>query len=85
MFVWFVWYKDDDAWGSFVIAKSRGRAKSRFQDYWREGEFTDVRCQKIKSADGYDEGVYDAPCPLLEELGVRYLPDEEKKCLEVEW
>lgn len=84
MFVWFVWYKYDDAWGSFVIAKSKGRAKSRFQDYWRAGEFTDVRCKKIKSADGYEEGVYDDQCQTLDELGLQYLTEEEMECLE-EW
>lgn len=42
--------------------------------------------EKVMPIDGHeeDEGVYDAPCPLLEELGVRYLPDEEKECLGVE-
>lgn len=88
MFLWDVWYKDEEwwPWPCFVIAKSRGKAKALFQEYWREGEFTDVRCRKVMPIDGHeeDEGVYDAPCPLLEELGVRYLPDEEKECLEVE-
>ena len=40
MFLWNVWYKDYE-WGCFVIAKSRGKAKALFQEYWREGEFTE--------------------------------------------
>ena len=83
MFLWNAWYTGDE-WCCFVIAPTRGRTKALFQDYWRDGEFTDVRCRKVKPADGYDEGVYDAPCEVLEELGVRYLAEDEMTYLTLE-
>lgn len=82
MFIWNVWYAGDE-WCCFVVAHSRGRAKALFQDYWREGEYTEVRCRKVKEAPGAEEGVYDVDCPALEELGVRYLSEEELEELEV--
>lgn len=76
MFLWMCRYSDDE-WCCFVIAPSRGRAKALFQDYWKEGDFTEVRCRKVKSADGAEAGVYDVNCPVLTELGVHYLTEEE--------
>lgn len=78
MFLWLVRYEGDE-WCCFVIAQSRGRAKALFQDYWREGEYTEVRCRKVKDATGSEEGVYDVDCPVLEELGVRYLSEKEQE------
>lgn len=76
MYLWTVYYKNED-WCCYVIAPTRGRAKFLFQDYWREGEFTDIRLNKVKEANGYREGVYDMDCDVLRELGVRYLTEEE--------
>lgn len=78
MFLWQCWYANDE-WCCYVIAPSRGRAKSLFQDYWREGEYTDVRCYKVKEASGMEPGVYDINCPELEGLGVRYRDDETEE------
>ncbi len=76
MYLWTVYYKNED-WCCYVIAPTRGRAKFLFQDYWREGEYTDIRLNKVKEANGYREGVYDMDCDVLRELGVRYLTEEE--------
>lgn len=76
MYLWTVYYKNED-WCCYVIAPTRGRAKYLFQDYWREGEYTDIRLNKVKEANGYSEGVYDMDCDVLRELGVRYLTEEE--------
>lgn len=76
MYLWTVYYKNED-WCCYVIAPTRGRAKYLFQDYWREGEYTDIRLNKVKEANGYSEGVYDMDCDVLRELGVRYLKEEE--------
>lgn len=76
VYLWTVYYKNED-WCCYVIAPTRGRAKYLFQDYWKEGEFTDIRLNKIKEANGYREGVYDMDCDVLRELGVRYLTEEE--------
>ena len=81
MFLWNVWYADDE-WCCFVIAPTRNRVKALFQDYWRGGEFTNIRCRKVKPTRGQDEGVYDTPCPMLEELGIRYPTEEEMDKLE---
>lgn len=70
MFLWCCWY-DTENWCCYVIAPTHGRAKSLFHEYWREGEYADVRCFKVKKADGMEEGVYDATWPGLEALGVR--------------
>ena len=78
MFLWCCWY-DNEEWCCYVIAPSRGRAKSLFQDYWCEGEYTDVRCCKVKEAPGMKQGVYDTTCLELEALGVRYRDDETEK------
>lgn len=79
MYLWLCRYKNDE-WACYVTAPTRGRAKSLFHDYWRStvyGEYTDVRAQKIRSADGYQEAVLDMDCAELEALGVRYLTEEE--------
>lgn len=81
VYLWTVYYKNED-WCCYVIAPTRGRAKYLFQDYWNydswvHGEFTDIRLNKIKEANGYREGVYDMDCDVLRELGVRYLTEEE--------
>ena len=77
MYLWQCWYANDE-WGCYVIAPTRGRAKSLFQDYWDEGWYTDVRCRKVKEAPGMDQGIYDMDCPELEALGVRYLEETEE-------
>lgn len=79
MYLWLCWYAADE-WVRYIIAPNRGRAKSLFHEYWRGtayGEYTDVRTQKIRSADGYQEAVLDMDCAELEALGVRYLTEEE--------
>lgn len=82
VFLWIVRYAGDE-WCCFVVARSRGRAKALFHDYWREGEYTEVRCRKEKAAPETEEGVYDVDCPALEALGVRYLSEAELNYLEV--
>ena len=80
MYLWFCWFYDEDSWGSYVIAPTRGRAKSIFYAHWCAtwyGEYTDIRLRKIKSADGFKEAVLDDDCKELEALGVRYLTEEE--------
>lgn len=81
MFSWLCRYSGDE-WCCFVIAPSRGRAKALFQGHWREGDFTEVRCKKVKPANGAKAGVYDVSCPVLTELGVHYLTEEEEIELE---
>lgn len=79
MYLWICWYATDE-WVCYVTAPTRGRAKSLFHDYWRGtvyGEYTDVRTQKIRPSDGYQEAVLDMDCPELEALGARYLSEEE--------
>lgn len=81
VYLWTVYYKNED-WCFYVIAPTRGRAKYLFQYYWENdcwghGEFTDIRLNKVKEADGFREGVYDDDCDVLRELGVRYLTEEE--------
>lgn len=80
MFLWWVEF-DDDEWGCFVVAETRGKAKSAFWQYWNStctAEFTDIRCTKRKAADGHKSGaIYDMDCPELAALGERYLTEEE--------
>lgn len=83
MFLWTVWFCNDE-WACYVIAPTRGRAKSLFWDYWKwDGEYIDVRCYKVKPADGYEECVLDYQCETLESLGVSYLSEPELLELEV--
>lgn len=80
MFLWFCWFCDYDDWGCYVIAPTRGRAKALFFGNWcyvGYGEYTDVRAQKIKRADGFQEAVLDDDCKDLEALGVRYMTEKE--------
>lgn len=77
MFLWLCWYANDE-WCCYVIAPTRGKAKWLFQNYWREGFYTDVRCRKVKEAPGMDQGIYDMDCPELEALGVRYRDETEE-------
>lgn len=81
MFLCLCWFCDDDDWGCYVIAPTRGRAKALFFWNWcyvGYGEYTCVRAWKIKSADGFQEAVLDDDCKDLETLGVRYLKKEEE-------
>lgn len=80
MFLWFCWFCDDDDWGCYVIAPTRGRAKALFFGHWcyvGYEEYTDVRAQKIKRADGFQEAVLDDDSKDLEALGVRYMTEKE--------
>ena len=77
-----VFFKDEE-WGCFVVAPSRGRAKSLFYQYHRTelgglAEYTDVRCYKLKTVDQQVEKVYDQDCPELEAMGVAFDPFEEE-------
>ena len=77
MYLWICWFRNDDDWGCYVIAPTRGRAKSlffkHFNDQWFYVQwYTDVRSQKVKEAQGQQEGIYDVDGPVLEALGVRY-------------
>lgn len=75
MFLWCCWYANEE-WCCYAIASSRGRAKSLFQEYWKDGEYTDVRCCKVKDASRMKQGVYDMNCTELDALGVRYRDEE---------
>lgn len=77
MFLWLCWYTNDE-WCCYVIAPTRGKAKSLFHNYWDEGWYTDVRCCKVKEAHEARQGVYDMDCPELEALGVRYRDETEE-------
>ena len=82
MFLWLCWYVNTE-WCCYVIAPTRGRAKSLFHDYWREGDFVDVRGYKVKEAPDAPQGVYDMDCQELKNLGVRYMTEEEMECDEL--
>lgn len=71
MYLWRLWYDGAD-WCCYVIAKSRSRAKSLFHNYWREGDFIDVRGEKYATADGHEEKILDDDCEELRELGAKY-------------
>ena len=77
MFLWLVYLERAD-WGVYVIAPSRGKAKAIFfrctNDYC---DYTDIRVQKLKAADGFSERYLDEDCPELEALGVRYMTEDE--------
>ncbi len=76
MTLYLCYYKNDD-WCCFVAAPTRGKAKHLFNEWDGHGWYTDVRAQKVKDCPDTPEGVYDADCPELEKLGVRYLTEEE--------
>ena len=79
MYLWLCWYVNDE-WVCYVVAPTRGRAKSLFHEHFRGtiyGEYTDIRSCKLKPADGFKEAVLDDDFPELEKLGVRYATEEE--------
>lgn len=86
MYLWWAQY-DNEEWGCFVIAESRGQAKSMFHGwnpisgYGNENEYTDVRVYKRKEVDGYEPTVFDENCPKLEVLGERFCTQEEMEAL----
>ena len=72
----------NEEWGCFVVAPSRGRAKTLFYNYAKIElgqyvEFTDVRCYKLKIVDQQEEKVYDMDCPELEAMGVHFANEDE--------
>lgn len=84
MYLWLCWYKNDE-WACYVIASTRGRAKSLFHDYWNSicyGEYTDVRCHRVKPANWCTEAILDADCEVLEQLGVRYKTEAELEAMD---
>lgn len=76
MFLWLCYYKDCE-WCCYVIAETKGKAKSLFQSYWRDEEYIDIRAYKVKEAKGFREGIHDMDDDVLKSLGVRYLTEEE--------
>ena len=80
VYLWWVDCKGHE-WGSYVIECTRGKAKARFYRYYSYFEYmgyTDIRCVKIKPADGYDPALLDEDDdPKLKELGVKYADVEE--------
>ena len=76
------WFVHDDEWGSFVIAGSRGQAKSIFFREFNDcGVWNDIRCNKVKDI---PDSILIAPqClstpdnPVLELLGLHYLREED--------
>ena len=77
MFLWCVYLERED-WGVYVIAPSRGKAKAIFFRCSPDTcEYTDIRVQKLKPADGFRERYLDEDCPELEALGVRYMTEDE--------
>lgn len=77
MYLWFVEAKDR-YWGSYVIESKPSKARYRFWSEHNYGDYTDIRCVKIKPADGYEPAILDdEDDPRLVELGVEYVdPDE---------
>ena len=77
MYLWFV-SGEDREWGSYVIEETRCKAKCRFWSEHNYGDYADIRCVKIKPADGYEPAVLDdEDDPRLVELGVEYVdPDK---------
>lgn len=76
MYLWWVNYFGE-YWGSYVIESKRSKARYRFWSEHNYGDYTDIRCVKIKPADGYEPAVLDdEDDPRLVELGVEYVdPD----------
>ena len=77
MYLWFVEAKDR-YWGSYVIESKPSKARYRFWSEHNYGDYTDIRCVKIKPADGYEPAMLDdEDDPRLVELGVEYVdPDK---------
>lgn len=77
MYLWWAEYVDDE-WGSYVIESTRGKAKARFWSEFNYDDFTNIRCVKIKPADGYEPALLDYDFdPRLAELGVGYVDLDE--------
>lgn len=77
MALWFCYYLPDDDWGCYVIADTRGRAKSIFHrgyasDYTSSRSYTDVRAHRLKDVYFSDEAIFEGNCPELAVLGFRY-------------
>lgn len=80
MALWFCCYLHDNDWGCYVVADTRGRAKSIFQrcvsDYAITGSYTDVRAYRLKDVIFSDEAIFDENCPELAVLGFRYREED---------
>lgn len=77
MYLWWVNYSGE-YWGSYVIESKRSKARYRFWSEHNYGDYADIRCVKIKPADGYEPAMLDDDDdPRLVELGVEYVdPDK---------
>ncbi len=76
------WFVNDDEWGAYVVAGSRGRAKAVFyREFDYCGVWNDIRCCKVKDI---PNSILIAPqClsapddPLLKFLGLEYCQEED--------
>ena len=78
---YFCYFVNDDEWGSFVLANSRGQAKAIFHRYYKDnGEWNDIRLFKVKDLPKdmpLLPQILDMPDdPLLEILGLEYMETE---------
>ena len=88
MRVYWCYFVNDDEWGCYVIAPTRGKAKSLFLLHTNllcDGDYTDIRCRqmmKLPEETNFWPQVLDDPDdPLLMELGLRYATYEEAEAL----
>lgn len=68
-------------WGAYVVAESRGKAKSIFYgNYKEDGEWIDIRCHKVKDISDdikITPRILDEPGdPMLKKLGLKYREEE---------
>ena len=81
MFLWLCYFSYEEYfsdWCAYVIAPTRGKAKKMFLDYFNDGfdDYLNVRCRKVKSADGFQPQVCDLQNEVLDALGVSYSKEE---------
>lgn len=79
---WCFYDSQRDEWGAYVVAGSRGQAKSIFHRNYKEcGEWNDIRCHNVK--DISDDIKITLRCldelgdPILKKLGLKYIEEED--------
>ena len=73
--IYWCFHKDDDFYGLYVIAETRGEAKRIYSDEVSE-DYIDIRCHIYKRGVNEWKGIIDVDSKLLSKYGLIY-GDEE--------
>ena len=75
-----VYPRFDEEWGCFVFAEARNKARSRLVGHFSEDhEYIDFNAVCVRKNVPGEPEICASDCVRLEELGIRYMTDEDEE------